>query len=317
MATAPVSSTPLPTPPSTTDPGNFDTRADAFLGALPTFQSQTNSQSTTTYNNAVEAFNSATTATTKASEASTSASNAAGSASTASTASSTAVTKASEASTSASNAQSYATTATTKAAEASTARDQAVAAKDQAQAYATQQFNATSSTSNSLVAGSLSFTIQAGKAFVPNQYLVITPTSDPSKFMQGLITSYNSSTGVLVITVDFVSASGGPYTAWTFGLIGRKGDSAGRANIMLTGNATAVAGNNYFFQSICTLTMPVSPSNGDTISFSNATGNPGPAVDFGAVKVKGRTVGVVTMDGRNDAATVVYTGNFTTGWGDI
>ena len=63
--------------------------------------------------------------------------------------------------------------------------------------------------------------------------------------------------------------------------------------------------------------MPVSPSNGDTISFSNATGNPGPAVDFGAVKVKGRIVGVVTMDGRNDAATVVYTGNSTTGWGDI
>ncbi len=219
--------------------------------------------------------------------------------------------------TSASNAQSYATTATTKAAEASTARDQAVAARDQAQVYATQQFNATSSTSNSLVAGSLSFTIQAGKAFVPNQYLVITPTSDPSKFMQGLVTSYNSSTGGLVITVDFVSASGGPYAAWTFGLIGRKGDSAGRTNIMLTGNATAVAGNNYFFQSICTLTMPVSPSNGATISFSNATGNPGPAVDFGAVKVKGRTVGVVTMDGRNDAATVVYTGNSTTGWGDI
>lgn len=35
--------TPLPTPvPSTSDPANFDTRADAFLGALPTFATEAN-----------------------------------------------------------------------------------------------------------------------------------------------------------------------------------------------------------------------------------------------------------------------------------
>jgi hypothetical protein len=34
--------TALPTPPSTGDPDNFDARADAFLGALPTFQSELN-----------------------------------------------------------------------------------------------------------------------------------------------------------------------------------------------------------------------------------------------------------------------------------
>lgn len=32
----------LPTPPTTADPANFDSRADAFLGALPTFQSEAN-----------------------------------------------------------------------------------------------------------------------------------------------------------------------------------------------------------------------------------------------------------------------------------
>jgi hypothetical protein len=32
----------LPTPPSTTDPENFDARADGFLGALPTFGTQAN-----------------------------------------------------------------------------------------------------------------------------------------------------------------------------------------------------------------------------------------------------------------------------------
>ncbi len=34
--------TALPTPPSTSDPANFDTRADAFLAALPTFRSEVN-----------------------------------------------------------------------------------------------------------------------------------------------------------------------------------------------------------------------------------------------------------------------------------
>jgi hypothetical protein len=38
--------TPLPTPPSRADATNFDTRADAFLGALPTFQSEANTVAT-------------------------------------------------------------------------------------------------------------------------------------------------------------------------------------------------------------------------------------------------------------------------------
>jgi hypothetical protein len=39
--------TPLPTPvPESTDPANFDARADAFLGALPTFASEVNNLAT-------------------------------------------------------------------------------------------------------------------------------------------------------------------------------------------------------------------------------------------------------------------------------
>lgn len=62
MPTAPTNPTPLPIPPSTSDPANFDPRADAFLGALGGFQTQTNALALVTYNNAVEAFNSATAA---------------------------------------------------------------------------------------------------------------------------------------------------------------------------------------------------------------------------------------------------------------
>lgn len=310
MPTSPVSSTPLPTPPSTTDPGNFDSRSDAFLGALPTFQTQTNSQATTTYNNAVEAFNSATTSTASKDTAVSAKDTAVSASATAVSARDTAVSAKDTAVTSASTASTAATTA-------STARDQAVAARDQAQIYATQQMIASSTTSHSLTTGSKSFTVEAGKGFVPNQYLVISFTSDTTKYMQGTITSYNSSTGVLVVDIDFISTSAGPYTLWTIGVVGKRGAAGERTNIVITANTSAVAGNNYFFQSICTLTMPATPTSGNVISFSNCTGTPGPAVDFGAVKVKGKTVGVVTLDGINDAATVTYTGNSTTGWGDI
>ena len=57
--TAPTPITALPTPPSRSGPDNFAARGDAFLGALPTFGTQTNSTATNVYNNAVDAYNNA------------------------------------------------------------------------------------------------------------------------------------------------------------------------------------------------------------------------------------------------------------------
>lgn len=65
------------TPPSTSDPTNFDPRADAFLTALPTLQSQINTTADQTYSNALDALTSATQASTSAASASASASAAA------------------------------------------------------------------------------------------------------------------------------------------------------------------------------------------------------------------------------------------------
>lgn len=59
MATAPTPITPLGTPPSRSDPVNFPARADTFLGALPTFATETNAIAINAYNNAVEANTSA------------------------------------------------------------------------------------------------------------------------------------------------------------------------------------------------------------------------------------------------------------------
>ena len=53
--TAPTPITALPAPPSTSDPANFDTRADAFLGALPAFGQELNRAAAVTHANASEA----------------------------------------------------------------------------------------------------------------------------------------------------------------------------------------------------------------------------------------------------------------------
>lgn len=55
MPISPTPITALPTPPSRDDSVNFSARADAFVGALPTFGTQANSLATNVYNNAVEA----------------------------------------------------------------------------------------------------------------------------------------------------------------------------------------------------------------------------------------------------------------------
>lgn len=58
--------TPLPTPPSRQDPSNFAARADAFLGALPTFTTEANALAADVNNKQVTATNAANTATTQA-----------------------------------------------------------------------------------------------------------------------------------------------------------------------------------------------------------------------------------------------------------
>lgn len=60
--TTPPSIAALPTPPTTADPSTFATRADAFLAALPTLQSEANALADNVYDNAVDAAASATSA---------------------------------------------------------------------------------------------------------------------------------------------------------------------------------------------------------------------------------------------------------------
>jgi hypothetical protein len=73
----PPSVTSLPTPPSTISPANFDSRADTFLGGLPTYQTEQNALAANVYANAVDAASSATLAASQVTNATTQAGNAA------------------------------------------------------------------------------------------------------------------------------------------------------------------------------------------------------------------------------------------------
>lgn len=75
--------TALPTPPSSSDPVNFNSRADGFLGALPVFVTETNTVAGEVQANATDAAGSAASSSAQAVDAAASASAAAASANTA------------------------------------------------------------------------------------------------------------------------------------------------------------------------------------------------------------------------------------------
>jgi hypothetical protein len=300
MPTTPPTISPFPTPPSSSDPGNFDSRADAFLGQFPSFQSQANALGTNVYNNAQEANTSATNAANSASAANTSATNSANSA----TASSVSATSASNS----------ASAANTSATNANTARVAAENARDQALSAGADLLVGTSVSSLVLSAGSKSLTTQTNKSFVPGQYLIIYRTSDTNTFMQGTVASYDKSTGSLVVNADYVSPGSGTFSDWSIGLLGMRGYSGERPTMLISANTVAVPGNNYAFTAVCTLTMPPSPQPNDVIGLSNASNTTGPMIDFGTFKVKTKTPGVVTMLGVNDSAVLQWSNNTTIGY---
>jgi hypothetical protein len=84
---APTAATPRGAAPSTASPTNFDTRADALLGALPTMVTELNALGTNVYANAGDAASSAVTSAAQAAAAATAATNASISAANAATSS--------------------------------------------------------------------------------------------------------------------------------------------------------------------------------------------------------------------------------------
>ena len=148
--------TALPTPPSTDDPTNFDSRADTFLAALPTFVTEANALEAD-LNNLVAA------------------------------------------------------------------------------AYTTS-----SSTSLAIGTGSKSFNVQTGLGFIAGQSGVMSSAADPTNRMIFTVTSYNSTTGAMVVNVATIGGSG-THADWVVGLA-PAGFQAGQTPGTTT-NDSAAAGN--------------------------------------------------------------------------
>jgi hypothetical protein len=74
----------------------------------------------------------------------------------------------------------------------------------------------TSTSSHSLTTGSKTFTVQSGLSYTPTQDVTI--VYDVNRHMHAFVTSYSGTT--LVVNVDTVEGSGGPFTAWTINVGG-------------------------------------------------------------------------------------------------
>lgn len=253
----------LPDPPTRADPVNFSDRADAFLAALNDWATAVNVTGGACATAESNAGSHATMALGYRNDAANSAS--------------FADTRAGDADTAASSAQAYA--------------DSALNAPGT---------NATSTTSLAIGTGSKSLTLaQTGKAFSLGQTMVIAYTTDPTQNMVGVITAFNSGTGAMTVNVSSVSGSG-TYATWTVSLTatsavtsvnGNTGAITGLAtltgsetltdktltspvintpNIRLNAvyintSTTAVAGRSYAIDANINLTLPASPTSGDTV----------------------------------------------------
>jgi hypothetical protein len=71
----------------------------------------------------------------------------------------------------------------------------------------------TSTTSNTIATGALTFTTQVGKEYLSGQFVTVSSTASPANYVHGQVTSYNSATGALVINaLDFGGT--GTFASW-------------------------------------------------------------------------------------------------------
>lgn len=75
-------------------------------------------------------------------------------------------------------------------------------------------FLGNSTTSLTVGTGSKSLTVETGKGYYPGNTVSIAYTTTPTNIMYGMVTSYNSGTGALVVNVTAISGSG-TFALWS------------------------------------------------------------------------------------------------------
>jgi hypothetical protein len=85
---------------------------------------------------------------------------------------------------------------------------------------------AISTSSVTIGSGSKSFDVGTGKGFVANMWVTATDVGNSANSLTGSVTSYNSATGMLVLSVPAGATTGsGTIAAWTLGIGGKPGST--------------------------------------------------------------------------------------------
>ena len=105
------------------------------------------------------------------------------------------------------------------------AEQAALAASSAGSAVNAPGTSATSTTPRTIGNGTLTLTIQAGKAYAVGQFVVIASTTSPENYMTGQITAHNSVTGSLTVNVSHINGSGA-FSDWTISVVGAPGAGA-------------------------------------------------------------------------------------------
>lgn len=104
------------------------------------------------------------------------------------------------------------------------------------QAFNFNATNSTSTTSLLISAASKTLTVQASKSYVKGMAVTIAYTTDPTQWMRGEVTSYNSGTGELIVNVRYISDTAGTYATWTISQASIESSVLDSEILLTTGN---------------------------------------------------------------------------------
>lgn len=167
-------------------------------------------------------------------------------------------------------------------------------------------YAATSGTSLTITTGSITFTTQTGLAYTPGARVRISYVTVPGDYMEGVCAAYNSSTGVMTVTVD-TSAGAGTFTSWNVNLAGNPGTASFtpwtsncNANTFSLTNCTSITGAGSGLglgtSSLCGIGVTI--NGGNTDHMLNVRGDP-------ASFALGSRVGPILESVKSDQSSIV------------
>jgi hypothetical protein len=178
-------------------------------------------------------------------------------------------------------------------------------------------FSGTSTTSVAIGTGAKSFTTQPGLQFFPGGNLIIASNASALNYMTGTVTSYNVSSGALVMNIVSTGGSG-TFADWNISITGSPG-AAGTVTSISVASANGFAGSSSGggtpALTLSTTVTGVLKGNGTAISQATAgtdyltpTGNGSGLTSLTAANISAGTAGI-SISG--NAATVTTNANLT------